>query len=599
MYNFKINKIITNDGTIVEPKQINIIIGPNNSGKSQFLKDIKNTLQKNHGPIIKSIVIDKMKYSLPNSKEEFIERYSIKKNIFYTRDSQFYIRSYSGINQFNIEVGNNISNYLDTGNINIQPDWENTLDRQILNFRQQICNYEQISKDGSFPSDAIIHNKRYVEYEKNGQKVSEELEVSGDSLYSPIGESIESFINIYGNLFFNYLGTEEKLLMCKRQKKYGLQDSSTNFLSQVQFNSNLLNNLSIYTKKMFNKDVYLDRFSWGDSILFRVGNDFDFIRNSSRDDSSAEIMLKDYNLLDYEGDGIKSFITNYLALHMDDKNILLLDEPESFLHPPLAKQLGEIIARSTNENKQIFVSTHSVDLLKGILNVNKDINIIRITRDGNNNQFNLLQKDKICEIIASPLLSSSNILKGLFCEKVYICESEADEEFFQSLHDKINLSDSSFFTHGRNKQELKKISDVYNELSIPNYRIYDFDILKDKDFNHAINGAIEKDIKDKFIEIRREINKNLDANKDYYHNGGIEKIHDEGVKTKTLEMLKYLKVNNIIILKTGCLESTLEDIGIPFTQNKTKWFDNAIVFINNSTIENIRNGYIYSWVFED
>ena len=41
MYDFKINKIVTNDNTPIIPKHINVIIGPNNSGKSQFLKDIK------------------------------------------------------------------------------------------------------------------------------------------------------------------------------------------------------------------------------------------------------------------------------------------------------------------------------------------------------------------------------------------------------------------------------------------------------------------------------------------------------------------------------------------------------------------------------
>lgn len=46
MYNFKINEILTNNGEKIIPKKINLIIGPNNSGKSQFLKDIKQLLRK-------------------------------------------------------------------------------------------------------------------------------------------------------------------------------------------------------------------------------------------------------------------------------------------------------------------------------------------------------------------------------------------------------------------------------------------------------------------------------------------------------------------------------------------------------------------------
>lgn len=596
MYDFKINKIITNNNTKIIPKNINVIIGPNNSGKSQFLKDIKNILGSQHHFDKKIIIIKDMEYNLPKNKEEFIERYDLNSKIFKNSDNQHYIRNYSGVFNNDIAVNTLINNYLDTGNININGDWEEELKRQIMNFEHTISNDEKILQQGNYPVGATVHNETYVEYEENGQTIKQTIGASGGPLYSEKGESINSFINTYGNLFFNYLGTEEKLLMCKRQKKYGLQDYNTNFLSEVQFNSVLLNNLSSYTKTMFKKDIYLDRFSWGEYILFRVGNDFNFIRKANRDNSEAEIKLKDYNILDYEGDGIKSFVTNYIALHMKDKNILLLDEPESFLHPPLAKQLGEIIADSANANKQIFISTHSVDLLKGILSVSKDINIIRITREENINHFNLLSKDQIEQIIANPMLSSSNVLNGLFCEKVYICEAESDEEFFQSLHDKINPYDSVLFTHGKNKQTLKDISNAYKELDIPNYRIYDFDILRDDDFNKALNTFIDDDVKNKYIDIRKELNEIFD--KDSYQNGGIDKITGDNLKNKVLGMLVDLKKSKIIILKQGCLESCLFDRGVSYTKNKNNWFKDAINLINDSDKELIESSYIYNWIFK-
>lgn len=46
MYNFRINEILTNNGEKITPKKVNLIIGPNNCGKSQFLKDIKLLLRK-------------------------------------------------------------------------------------------------------------------------------------------------------------------------------------------------------------------------------------------------------------------------------------------------------------------------------------------------------------------------------------------------------------------------------------------------------------------------------------------------------------------------------------------------------------------------
>lgn len=596
MYNFKIKQIITNNGTAIIPKSINIIIGPNNSGKSQFLKDIKNSLSSHNYLNKKNITIRDMEYILPKNKEEFISRYNLHSKIFSNSDNQYYIRNYSGIYDNNIIVSNPASNYLDTGNISITPNWEIDLQRQITNFDHFICNDEKIIDGEIYPQNAIIHNERYIEIEENGKKVRKTIAGSEGPLYEEKGASIKNFINLYGNLFFNYLGTEEKLLMCKRQKQYGLQDHNTNFLSEVQFNSKLLDELSNYTKTMFNKDIYLDRFSWGESILFRVGDNFNFIRNAKRNDNEAEIKLKDYNALDNEGDGIKSFVTNYIALNMNDKNILLLDEPESFLHPPLAKQLGEIIAKSSSENKQIFISTHSADLLKGILSVNKDVNIIRITRDKEFNQFNLLKKEAIEQIISNPMLLSSNILNGLFCEKVYICEAESDEEFFQSLHDKINLYDNAFFTHGKNKQTLKDISKIYNTLSIPNYRIYDFDILKDEDFNKALNTFINEQEKNKYIEIRKKVNEVL--KEESYANGGINDIKEDELRNMVINMFNDLKKSKIIILEYGCLESTLDDLGIKYTKNRNKWFEKAMGLVYESSNDIIESSNIYKWIFK-
>lgn len=596
MYNFKIKQIITNNGTAITPKSINIIIGPNNSGKSQFLKDIKNSLSSHNYLNKKNITIRDMEYILPKNKEEFINRYNLHSKIFSNSDNQYYIRNYSGIYDNNIIVSNPASNYLDTGNISITPNWEMELQSQITNFDHFICNDEKIIEGENYPQNTIIHNEKYIEIEENGKKIKKIIAGSEGPLYEAKGASIKSFINLYGNLFFNYLGTEEKLLMCKRQKQYGLQDHNTNFLSEVQFNSKLLDELSKYTKTMFNKDIYLDRFSWGESILFRVGDNFDFIRNASRNDSKVEIKLKDYNALDNEGDGIKSFVTNYIALNMNDKNILLLDEPESFLHPPLAKQLGEIIARSSSENKQIFISTHSADLLKGILGVNKNVNIIRITRDKEFNQFNLLKKEAIEQIISNPMLLSSNILNGLFCEKVYICEAESDEEFFQSLHDKINLYDNAFFTHRKNKQTLKDISKIYNTLSIPNYRIYDFDILKDEDFNKALNTFINEQDKNKYIEIRKKVNEVL--KKESYANGGINDIKEDELRNMVINMFNDLKKSKIIILEYGCLESTLDDLNIKYTKNKNKWFEKAMGLVYESSNDIIESSNIYKWIFK-
>ena len=655
MYNFKINTIKTNDGSTITPKKINIIIGPNSSGKSRFLKDIKDSLGNNNFPKKENIIIKEMNYELPKNKEKFIERYQLYDRIFLFDTNQTYISNYSGIdNNASLSVDGQFSNYLDSGNLSISSNWDKELDKYISCFNGEIEADEQRLIDLNLPTGAVIHNYEYAEYEENGKKKRVILGGGSIDTSDQISNYTASFINEYGKLFFNYLGTEEKLLMSKKQKKYGVEEHNTNFLSGTQLKNEMLNELSDYTKTMFHKDVYLDRYTWGDKILFRVGDDFEFIRNSPRDDGTAEIKLKNYNLLDDEGDGIKSFVSTFIALKSNDKNILLLDEPESFLHPPLAKQLGEIIARSASEDKQIFLSTHSVNLLKGILGIEKDVNIIRISREGDINHINTLKEIEVRKIFSNSLLCSANTLNGLFCEKVYICEAEADEEIYQLIHDKVKLSDSALFIHAKNKQTMKDIAEAYNTLKVPNYRIYDFDLLMDDDFNNALNGFIPNTKKDEYINLVKDsrnffqnetekyaidkyvidnyisssnqltkildkesekynipkelktaflkdckkISESLKVNHNNYYNGGLELVTDEDIRNKLNAMFEELKNNGIIILKTGCLESIFNEFGLDYSSNKKPWYPKALSLIEDISSEALEKSNIFKWLFD-
>ena len=89
------------------------------------------------------------------------------------------------------------------------------------------------------------------------------------------------------------------------------------------------------------------------------------------------------------GDGFKMFLKICLFSYSHDKNILLLDEPTSFMHPgyvyPFVKYLQEI-----SKEKQIFITTHDIDLIEELLNLYKygnfdDILFIRTLRNDKDN----------------------------------------------------------------------------------------------------------------------------------------------------------------------------------------------------------------------
>ena len=429
-----------------------------------------------------------------------------------------------------------------------------------------------------------------------------------------------SFFQYFGPLFFRYLGTEERLTICKMQKNYGLDSTNTNYLTSFKFEDKVLQELSANVKRIFKKDIILDTQTLGDRLGFRVGEDFGYLRGTFEQEKEGVLQLFNEKLLDDQGDGLKSYVSTFLSLKTKENDVLLIDEPEAFLHPPLARQLGELIGEF-DEDKQIFVSTHSVEILKGILSKNTDINVIRITQpESLKNNIDLVDKGVLQTIIQSPLLRVSRVLEGLFCEKVIVTEAEADELVYQELVEKVFPQSGLYFAHGQNKQTLVEIAEMYKAVGIRYAVITDFDILRVNDeFNKFIKkmsideserqryrGYIGK-LRDKIDEEidadgmdADEKKKALKANRDQvYHQEGIRHLDEGELKENIEELLKKMGENHLHILNTGELETLLLPFDIPYTNNKSHWVVSAINKIASLSKKDVEeNENIYKFIEE-
>ena len=537
-YNFKINKINLKNGDSFIPNRINVVIGPNNAGKSKFLREIAGCFHETGEK--ENYILENIEFDLPTSEEVFNKSYDVENKKAKDENGNIYLRTF-----FNL---------------------------------------------GNFYS--------YLNYNMNKENFKRNFIDSNNYKY---------FLECYGCLFLNYLGTENRLTMIKRKGNITNLQQAPNFLSEIFNNSKndkykILEQLSNDTKRIFNKDIVLDKETEPGMLSFRTGKDFSYYNDSLRSNSEVIGKLEKENILDNEGDGIKSFVSTYLSLKLDSKNIVLIDEPESFLHPPLARQLGEIIGDSATDDKQIFITTHSSEILKGILSTCRDVNVIRITRNENINTISELDTDSLKQIISTPRLRVSKVLDGLFCERVAITESEADEIFYQEFLEKINPQSGVFFTHVNSKSNICSVAEIYNKLDVENYMIFDFDILRTRDeFNKVIKLiSLSDKEKDTYRSIRKEVEeyvnskataraqsqdeKELKKQKDIiYHKEGINCIEgNDELKNRLEEMINNLAEKNVLILKNGELETNLNDAQIAYTGNKNLWIENAIDYIEKT-----------------
>ncbi len=562
MYRFKINELMLNSiqGEIpLKPKKVNVFIGPNNSGKSRFLKELRDYLS---GDMRELSIIKEMKFDYPEDFEKLDESYHLSGKMVKDLNGNWVLRAFS----------NKTNNAW-----NVHASFDSLYTKSLH----------------SFGGDWKDHFKNII-----GNR-----EESG-------------FFEYLGPLFFQYLGTEERLTICKEQLDHGLDSNNTNYLSSFKFETMLLKELCQNVKRIFHKNIILDTQTLGDRIVFRVGDDFEYINGLFGNEQGDISRLFNEKKLDDQGDGLKSYVSTFLSLNLKGSDVLLIDEPEAFLHPPLARQVGELIGDFGDE-KQIFVSTHSVEVLKGILSKSSDVNVIRITQpETYKNQINILDKGILKNIIQTPLLRVSRILEGLFCKKVVITEAEADELIYQELIEKIFPQSGLYFAHGQNKQTLADIAELYHEIGIEYEIIVDFDVLRDstefykflkimplkekerqrykvyaEKMREIVNDSVEKEglSEEELNEIQKK------KRDEVYHKQGLS-FFDVDLQGKISNTLEVLSCNHLHILESGELETLLISYGIPH-KNKKEWITEAINKVGELGREDIvSNNKLYKFL---
>jgi AAA domain, putative AbiEii toxin, Type IV TA system len=199
-----------------------------------------------------------------------------------------------------------------------------------------------------------------------------------------------------------------------------------------------------------------------------------------------ERLLKDTTPLSEQGDGMRSFAS--VILHMltpDTPSILLLDEPEAFLHPPQARLLGEFIAKESPARAQLFIATHSPDVLQGLLNAAPDrLRVIRLQRDGSVNRVKELDKGHTRELNTDPVMKFTSVLSGIFHQRVVVCESEADCMFYSAILELPRVRGPQYpdvlFVHAGGKHRMAALAEALRALDVHVDVVADFDLLNEE-----------------------------------------------------------------------------------------------------------------------
>lgn len=322
--------------------------------------------------------------------------------------------------------------------------------------------------------------------------------------------------------------------------------------------------------------------------------------------------------LSQQGDGMRSFFGIMLTVLSSQHPILLIDEPEAFLHPPQAKALGRLLGEiATTRGLQIFVATHDRGLVSGLLDSSSELTIVRLQRTTNKADMAQIGSDDLKQVWSQPAIRFSNALDGLFHHAVVLVESEHDAQFYaaaltSALTDRPSdrTSGDMLFIPCGGKGGLAKVAREMTTLGIPTVAVADIDLLRDAaqtaqlvkalggqweplrvDFEKATSriddakdtltvgdlkrklGSDDAAVLDKRVQedVRRYLKM---ASKGWQNikDNGYKALGTGDVRLSALALLEGLDESGVVLVKEGELEAFAADLGI--TKGPT-WFESA------------------------
>lgn len=284
------------------------------------------------------------------------------------------------------------------------------------------------------------------------------------------------------DFFLQFLDTEARLAITKAQSSISpTKDAPSHPVHHMYRDEKDEKIISDYFNEAFGQELIVHH-KGGKEIPLHCGKRPVPEEGCDRASTSYCEVLDRLPRLDSQGDGMRCFAGVAMYAFLMDFDILLIDEPEAFLHPPQARLMGRMLAQEGTTDRQIFIATHSGDILRGLLDSNSErVRVIRLTRERDVNRARQLSNAEIAEVWRSPLLRYSNVLDGLFHDAAIVCEADADCRFYaamlDALYDQVRARPDVMLLHGGGKDRVHLIANSLRSLGVRVLAICDFDVL--------------------------------------------------------------------------------------------------------------------------
>jgi AAA15 family ATPase/GTPase len=511
-------------------ERINLIIGSNNSGKTTLLNNIYHELKLLHGHPLDAKWTFGMKLTMNKSGKD-VEK------VFPNLSSHKQFCDYTEINE-NLFIRSK-------KNQDETPPWNENVFELLKNAKRKNYVYEfgaigNEDRDHKLFSLFSFLVKTMVVYEESVQRLSQSFHTK-----------IEVIENNIPNDFILFLYKNRRVFNTIRDNIREVYKLDIDFDNIPQG----LKALRIINKKI-NKRL---------TNHFALSNEW----------NSKSIYLESV------GHGIRAYLKLVFSLLDPTSRIVLIDEPETFIHPPQRRALGKFIAKlARQENKQLFIATHDAEFIRGILSsAEEKVKVIRLHKEDKKHFYRAIDTAEISQLLKqnTSILLSERILNSLFYKKTILCENENDRLIYEEAaarYHQDKFHDVNFIGFAGHSETIK----FYNrlkDLQIHSAAIVDIDYLRTGSFPASISDdTLKSDFENLQTKLKSFFNKGTPAYGQFKARG-LKLFLTKQYKSEyslISKIINSLSKHDIYVVPAGELESWVgsNDLGLAIKAIRAK-----------------------------
>lgn len=390
-------------------------------------------------------------------------------------------------------------------------------------------------------------------------------------IYKNTPQGIQNFIQGFVSMYVSRFGGKERFQLIQNKDNADLKRPPQNSLTSLFQDDEKRKKVSDLIFEAFKKYFVIDPTSMR-HLEIRLSDVLPASSEIERGWTKESVAFhKNATSITAFSDGVQAFTGLAMTVIAGEEKIMLIDEPEAFLHPSLANLLGRKLSEEmTGREGNLIVSTHSPFFVMGCLQSGRPMNIVRLTYSQSNaSTAKLLGADKVVELFRNPLLRSTGVLQALFHSSVIVSESDADRAFYNEINERLvhegkgrGLADV-LFLNAQNKQTVWNIVEPLRKMGIPAVGIVDLDFVKDggAEFIKALRAVnIPDELHTSFSDMRSKTKENFNkTGKDMKRDGGMALL-TSGELALAEKLLSDLSEYGLFIVPYGELESWLKPL---------------------------------------